>query len=103
MSTRIPKGSLVDLRVTILKKGQRAEQTPEDTKQVDLIMKVKGFLDEDAEIGAECSITSPIGRKITGILIEENPAYTHDFGAPIPELVPIGGELRKILAGRRAK
>jgi hypothetical protein len=66
-------------------------------------MKVKGILEEDAQIGTECLITSPIGRKIKGILIEENPAYTHNFGPPVPELLPIGGELRKILDARSAK
>jgi len=100
MNTTVRAGNLVDLQVTILKKGSRAAQVPEDTAAVDLVMKVKGFLEKDTEIGGEATITTPVGRKITGILIEENPEYTHKYGAPVPELVSIGRELRGILTKR---
>jgi hypothetical protein len=70
---------------------------PDDTKQVPLEMKVKGFLVADAVVGEEATITTTTGRTLTGRLTEVNPAYTHQFGSPIPELLPIGRELRTIL------
>ena len=94
----IAKGTLVDIGVTILKAGERAPQVPEDTQKVDLTMRVKGILAADAREGDTVEIETPIGRKMTGILLAANPAYTHDFGAPIPELTPIGRELRELLA-----
>jgi len=30
-----------------------------------------------------------------------NPAYTHSFGSPVPELLMIGREVRTILGGTR--
>lgn len=100
MSRIIQEGSWVDIQVTVLEAGDRAQQVPEDTAKTDLIMKVKGTLIEGAEPGSECTILTPIGRRITGTLIDAEPTYTHRFGAPVPELIPLGRELRKILSER---
>ena len=35
-----------------------------------------------------------------GRVIAANPSYDHGFGAPLPELIDIGGEVRAILAER---
>lgn len=94
----ITKGTLVDIGVLILKAGERAPQVPEDTQGVDLEMRVKGILTADAEPGAVAEIETPVGRRIRGTLLAANPAYTHDFGAPVPALIPIGRELRALLA-----
>ena len=91
------KGTWVEIHKIVLEKGERAPQVPDDTKQVPLEMKVKGFLVEDAIMGEETTIMTPADRTFTGTLTEVNPAYTHQFGPPIPELLPIGKELRKIL------
>jgi len=103
MNQPIKKGAWVEIWQVILDKGERAPQVPEDTQQVPLEMKVKGFLLQDSTIGAQAKIVSPIGRKFTGKLIEVNPEYTHNFGFPIPELMGIGKEIRGILAKRREK
>jgi hypothetical protein len=63
-------------------------------------MKVKGFLVRDATLGEETDIVTPAGRMITGTLTAINPAYTHTYGAPLPELSAIGGEVRAILRAR---
>ena len=97
MVERTKKGTWVEIHKIVLEKGERAPQVPDDTKQVPLEMKVKGFLVEDAIVGEEVTIITPAGRTLTGTLTEVNPAYTHQFGPPIPELLPIGRELRKIL------
>ena len=103
MAQLIKKDTWVEIWQVILEKGDRAPQVPEDTKQVPLEMKVKGFLLQDTILGEQAEIVTPTGRKITGKLIEVNPEYTHNFGFPIPELMRIGRELRGILAKRREK
>jgi hypothetical protein len=63
-------------------------------------MKVKGFLLQDATVGEDVDIITPAGRVLTGTLTAINPAYTHLYGPPIPELLPIGGEVRALLRAR---
>jgi len=101
MAKHIQKDTWVEIHKIILEIGERAPQVPEDTQQVPLEMKIKGFLLHDAEVGEQVDIVTPVGRKFTGKLIEVNPEYTHNFGRPIPELMHIGRELRNILAERR--
>jgi len=90
----------VEIHRIILNKGERAPQVPADTQQVPLEMKVKGFLVRHATLGEEADIETPAGRTLTGTLTAINPAYTHTYGAPIPELSAIGGEVRAILRAR---
>ena len=97
MAEQITKDTWVEIYRVILEKDERAPQVPEDTKQVPLEMRAKGFLTADSEIGQEAIILTPAGRTLSGRLTEVNPAYTHQFGSPIPELSTIGRELRNIL------
>lgn len=92
------KGDWVQIHSIILEPHERPEHLPKDTKNVPFEMRVKGFLiNESAKIGDWVEIETPSGRKVRGELIDINPKYTHDFGDPIPELLKIGIELRKIL------
>ena len=100
MVERAKKDTLVEIYKIVLEKGERAPQVPNDTQQVPLEMKVKGFLVHNAAVGEEAEIITPAGRRIRGRLIEINPAYTHMYGRPIPELSPIGAEVRAILRER---
>lgn len=97
---RIEKGTWVEIGNVALPAGQRAPQVPEDTQRVPLEMRVKGFLLEPAGIGDEVEISTAAGRRLRGRLIEANPAYTHSFGQPVPELSAIGGEVRAMLRKR---
>ena len=101
MTERALKNSWVEIGGVVLQKDQRAPNLPDDTKQVALEMRVKGFLVHDAEKGGEADIITLSGRTVRGTLIEINPVYTHMFGRPIPELSPIAGEIRAILRERR--
>ena len=101
MTERAVKNTWVEIGAIVLHKDQRAPNLPVDTKQVPLEMRVKGFLLHDAEIGEEAEIITPSGRAVRGVLTEINPAYTHMFGRPIPELSPIAAEIRAILRERR--
>jgi 2-amino-4-ketopentanoate thiolase alpha subunit len=101
MGDIIKKGRWVEIYRVILPAGQRAPQVPDDTKKVPLEMRVKGFLEKDAEIGDEVRITTAVGREVAGKLVAVNPAYTHGFGEPIEELVTIGREVRRIVGQQK--
>jgi len=95
------KGDWVEIHQVVLEPGQRAPQVPEDTRLVPLELKVKGFIDRDAAIGETVKVTTAAGRVLTGRLSAVNPAYTHMFGPPVPELSPIAAEVRAILKNHR--
>lgn len=100
MAKLISKGTWVEIYNIVLPAGERAPHVPEDTQQVPLEMRVKGFLVEPASLDEEVGIITTVGRHLRGTLVEVNPAYTHQFGAPIAELSTIGGEVRAILRER---
>jgi 2-amino-4-ketopentanoate thiolase alpha subunit len=91
------QGDWVQIYVIILPAGQRAPQVPPETQAVPLKMFAKGFANHPAEIGETVRITTVIGQELEGELTAVNPRYGHDFGEPVPELLPIGAELRKRL------
>ncbi len=99
MSTNLAKkGDWVQVQLNILSPQERSKYLPEDTKKVPLQMRVKGFLvDEIASLGATVRVKTTTDRIISGILIDINPKYTHNFGEPVPELINAGVELRKLM------
>ncbi len=101
MAKLIDKGTWVEIHRVVLPAGERAPQVPRDTQGVPLEMRVKGFLIASAILGDEAEIITPAGRRLRGILAESNPAYTHGFGPPIPELAAIGDEVRAMLRSRQ--
>lgn len=94
---RAHKGDWVQIHRIILPAGQRAPAVPAETQAVPLEMRVKGFLDHDAALGEEVTVTTVIGRTLKGRLEAVNPPYTHSFGPIPPELVRVGMELRQRL------
>jgi hypothetical protein len=100
VAERVARGSWVEIRRIVLPAGERAPRVPEETQRVPLEMRVKGVLLRDAALGEQVEIESPAGRRLRGELCEANPAYTHGFGPPLPELRAVGAELRRLLAGR---
>lgn len=101
MSEKVSKGTLVEIHRIVLNPEERAPQVPEDTKQVPLELRVKGFLTKDSTVGEEAEIITLAGRKLTGSLVAVSPEYTHKFGAPIGELTQVGREVREILEKRK--
>jgi hypothetical protein len=101
MTERALKNTWVEIGGVVLQKDERAPNLPDDTKQVPLEMRVKGFLLLEAEKGGEADIVTLSGRTVRGTLTGINPEYAHMFGRPIPELSPIAGEIRTILRERR--
>ena len=100
MAELVAAGAWVEISAIVLEPAQRAPHIPDDTKQVPLEMRVKGFLTAPAALGDEAEIITPAGRKLGGVLTAVNPAYSHGFGAPIPELSAIGGSVRALLRAR---
>ncbi len=96
----VAPGHWVEIQCIALKAGERAPQVPVDTREVPLEMRVRGFLDEAACIGAKEQITTVTGRRVRGVLLEVNPAYQHSFGPPLDELLAIRTELRELLSGQ---
>jgi hypothetical protein len=97
MAELIEQGAWVEIHRVVLQPAERAPQVPEDTRQVPLEMRVRGFLARPASQGDEAEIITAAGRRLRGILSEVNPAYSHSFGSPLSELLNIGGEVRALL------
>ena len=100
MADLIAKDTWVEIYRIELNPAERAPHVPEDTRRVPLEMRVKGFLAEPALPGGEAEIITVVGRRLRGTLTQVNPAYSHGFGPPVPELSTIGMEVRTILRKR---
>lgn len=89
---KIQKGTWVEIEKVILTPEERAPSLPEDTRETPYVLRVSGFLLEDADLGEEVTVKTIIGREICGTVREINPSYRHSFGDTVPELLTIGTE-----------
>ena len=87
-------GDWAEVRIVLLEPGERASSLPDDTARVPLEARVHGFLEHDASVGEAAAVTTLLGRRVEGSLLRLQPAGGHSFGRPVPELLPIGNELR---------
>ena len=92
-------GDWAEVRIVLLEPGERAPSLPEDTARAPLEARVHGFLEHDAKVGEAAAVTTLLGRRVEGTLLRLQPAPGHSFGRPVPELLPIGNELRARLRG----
>ena len=90
--TKIATGTWVEIEQVVLTPEERAPSLPPETKATPYMMRVSGFLAEDAELGQEATIRTLIGRELRGTLRVVNPGYNHSFGETVPELLTIGTE-----------
>ena len=97
MKELIEEGTWVEIHRVELLPEQRAPQVPDDTRKVPLELRAKGFLARPGRRGEEVEIVTAAGRHLRGALVDASPAYAHSFGAPLPELLNIGGEVRALL------
>jgi hypothetical protein len=86
----IKAGTWVEIERVLLKPEERAPNLPEDTRACPYVLRVSGFLQEDAEVGAAVKVRSLIGNEHAGVLRVVNPSYGHSFGTTVPELLKIG-------------
>lgn len=92
----VRKGSWVQIEQVLLKPEERPHHLPPETRQVPFRLRAKGVLSEDASLGEEVTVTTTCGRQLTGILVADNPAFTHSFGTQIPEFIGLGDSLRAL-------
>jgi hypothetical protein len=95
------KGSWVLIKKALLSPEERTGRLPEETKATPFIMRVKGRLEEDAQLGGAASVITRTGRREEGVLEEVNPQHQLDYGDFIEELLLIGDRARSILYGDR--
>lgn len=86
MIVLIKKGSWVQIHKIILKPEERTALIPEETKIVPLEMWVKGYLNNDAEMNDEVTVTTLTNRIESGTLVTYEPSYHHDYGDFVSEL-----------------
>jgi hypothetical protein len=92
---KIAKGTWVEVERVLLTPAERAPNLPEDTRACPYVLRLHGFLQEDAEPGQTVKVRTLIGLEQAGILREGVPGYTHSFGTTVPELLVIGTEDRR--------
>lgn len=95
--TTAKKGDWVQIENIVLTAGNRAPQAPEDTQQCDYKLWVKGIAGHDGSLGETMDITTVTGRKASGILVEIQPRYIHDYGDFQPELLKVELQLKEIM------
>jgi hypothetical protein len=93
---KIAQGTWVEIEQVVLTPEQRVQTLPQETRSVPYLLRVSGFLLQDAEIGQDAQVKTIIGRKLTGKLKIVNPGYSHSFGETIAELLPIGTDQEEI-------
>jgi hypothetical protein len=86
----VKKGTWVEVERVLLKPEERAPNLPPDTAKLPYVLRVSGFLMDDAKLGEQVKIRTIIGNVHAGKLRIENPGYGHSFGHTVPELLRIG-------------
>jgi 2-amino-4-ketopentanoate thiolase alpha subunit len=86
----VRSGMWVQIEQVVLEPADRAPTLPSDTREVPYVMRVSGFLLDDATVGTPARIRTLIGRELTGTLTTVNPSYHHSFGDTVQELLRIG-------------
>ena len=99
MASKCDRGQLVEIHLVVLKREERQADLPEETRKVPLEAWVKGRALFEAEIGQEVEIETASGRRVKGTLTDIAPGYAHTYGPVVPELEPVGRELRAMLKG----
>lgn len=90
--SQIERGTWVEIEQIVLNPAERSPALPVETRQTPYVLRVSGFLLEDAAVGDEARISTLIGRELRGVLRTVNPGYTHSFGQTVRELLDIGLE-----------
>ncbi len=93
-------GNWVLIEQLYLTADQRQSHLPEETKQKDFMLRVKGFLlDEECAIGSVCTIRTKTGRIIEGKLLDIFVAFDHSFGDYVQETEYIEPSVKAIFDG----
>jgi 2-amino-4-ketopentanoate thiolase alpha subunit len=86
--SKIPKGTWVEVERTLVSADRRLPvRTLDPTKLPSYMVRVSGFLLEDAELGQQVRIRTIMGKVHIGKLRIQSPSYGHSFGHTVPELM----------------
>jgi hypothetical protein len=89
--SKIPKGTWVEVERTLVSADRRTPGRPIDpAKLPSYMVRVSGFLLEEAELGQQVRIRTIIGKVHVGKLRIQSPSYGHSFGHTVPELLQGG-------------
>lgn len=83
----VAKGTWVEVERVLSRPGERLPALPRDGARAPQVVRVSGFLLEDAELGQNVRIRTIIGNEHAGKLRIENPGYGHSFVNTFPELL----------------
>jgi hypothetical protein len=86
----VTKGTWVEVERVVTRPGDRIPGPLKDFMKPPQVVRVAGFLLEDAELGQHVRIRTIVGNEHTGKLRIENPGYGHSFCNTFPE----GGRMR---------
>ncbi len=92
-------GDWVEISAVLLSPAERAPNLPADTAAVPLVMRVRGWAQAAAEVGAEVAVRTQAGRVLAGTLLAVNPRFDHDFGGCVPELIEVRRRLTEEMLG----
>ncbi len=81
----VAKGTWVEVERVLSRPGDRVPALVKDFAKPPQVVRVSGFLMEDAELGQHVRIRTIIGNEHSGKLRIENPGYGHSFGHTFPE------------------
>lgn len=81
----VTKGTWVEVERVVSRPGDRIPGPIRDFTRPAQVVRVSGFLLEDAELGQHVRIRTILGNEHTGKLRIENPGYGHSFGHTFPE------------------
>ena len=88
----IKAGTWVEIEQVVLPPEARAPNLPPDTARYAYVLRLSGFLVEDADFGDVAAVRSVVGREHRGVVRAVNPGYEHSFGPTVPELLTIGAK-----------
>lgn len=88
-------GDWVEISSVLLKPEERAKNIPPETAGHPLVMRTRGFALGEAACGDTIPVRTVTGRTLRGTLIEVNPAFRHDFGECVPELIHVRLRLKE--------
>ena len=95
----IKENTWVQIEKIILPALNRAPSVPDDTKKCPLIMWVKGFLQNDANINDIVKIKTKTGRIEEGKLVQVHPSFKHSFGNYVQEFEVVDKIILRTLYG----
>lgn len=84
----------VEVEWTALAPRDRREGIPDDTASTPLRVRARGMAVAAAP-GTEATVTTVIGREVTGLVREVEPGYHHSFGRPLPPWLEMRDAIRR--------